>query len=256
MTQQHQQKILNINDVQFVGMCPNILLYSDRYSKFQLAKYNVSLSDIEINNKSDCVLFINCLIYKCVEEYIQNLNIQRSTISRRYDGITKQIGSEYHDLIIRGWLFCNKIFDMLDKILVEYDEIYQNVIYYKSSYNPRLTYTLKIDAILRKKNETEVDIVTLVPHTPADITLIGMSSIDTAFVVDYMNESNLKIGTIHEISYNVSGEVLKQNSVRPSKRMIKLQKQICDSINNKKINVLMCTNCVYKNSCSINERII
>lgn len=249
------KKILNSNDIQFLGICPNILLYSDRYTKFELCKYNVMLSDIEIVNDSTAITYLNCLIYRCIEEYLSNVNGNINRIHTKYNRLVAHIDSKYSKYVIKGWIFYLRIVKMIEEILENYDEIYSNVVYLKNSVNPSLQFSLKIDAILRRKNEKEINILTLVPNVPGNITLDGMSSIDTSFALEFLNESGMDVFRIHEIKYNIYEEYLGLNNIRSTPTIVRYQKQVCDSINNNHKNLLMCANCTYRNSCRISDRL-
>lgn len=213
------------------------------------------LSEIQIVNNSTAIRYLNCLVYKCIEEYLSNLDNSVNKINRKYNMLTKHIASEYSKYVISGWLFCLKIIDMINNILINYDEIYSNLIYKKVSNNPRLTFSMKIDAVVRRKQDKEIDIICLVPNIPGNITITGVSSIDTMFALEYLRESKMQIGNIHEIRYNLYEEYLNLNTSRITPSINRYQKQVCESIDNNFINPLRCSNCIYRNNCTIKNRL-
>lgn len=244
------------SDIQYAGMCLNLIKFKDRYQRLNIAKYNIPLEDISLDTKDGVILYINCLIYRCIEEFLGNMSLSRSSIGTKYDmAIRKKIGVDYMEFALRGWVFCNKVFDTIESLMIENDEIYPNVHYHKRSYRPSNSYSLKIDALFREKKSPFVKLLSVVPHNPRHLTLSGISSVDTVMAIDFLIEAEMPMSDILEIEYDINGEYLTVNKINMTQNIARYVKRSVECMNNNRVNLNMCNNCAYSLECRLRNRI-
>ena len=247
---------LTSNDLALNALCPNILSYKDRHIEFSntLSKYNLELAHI----REFPELYINVLIYRCLEEYLKDLDIDIKTLEALYNGYTSGLVGDVISvpLLAKGWMRLVEIYNKLFKILEGYDLAYTNIEFHKST-RIRRTFNFKIDALLMRKNSSKVTLLTIVPTNHSHITSHVTDNPDTMFGLEYVYESGLNLDEVIEISY-ARGFGDKSVNVRRiyPKSLVKeaITKIISDS-DNSRINTFYCVLCPYNKKCTLRDRV-
>ena len=242
-----------VNSLRLYNICPNLLKFDDVHSHFKPVKYNLDLNLIEPDSKDQVQLYLNVLSYKILEEVLIKPNMSRKRIDRFWNGLTNAIDEEYRKLIVAGWVRLLAMIEEVRAILSNYSGLHSNHVYHKSIHRPHpQTFQLKIDGMLM--SDKGVDLFTIVPMSYQGDTMNGLSSVDTMFALDYMEEAGIKVGKVIELSYE-KGRDFAVKEFYPSKLTKTYMNTVINHMENRKSNPFFCDLCPYKRSCKLRDRV-
>lgn len=230
------------------------------HDRKRILKYNGQLEKIE----NDDGLYVDTLIYKILEEFLNNLKINISSLEVFYNEYTSKLLVDNQNAmktIAFGWIRFLKILKELEGLLSSYDEMYPNIEYYKSIPRSSKVCRLKIDLLLRDKDVSGVDILCIVPmkNDTHDTTKI-IENLDTILAIDYLLESNVKINKIITLSYSNRVDSILMNSVKVNqiyftKTIAQYVHNFMQTMNRSSVNLSYCGMCDFSQKCNIKRRV-
>jgi hypothetical protein len=247
---------LTANDLQCHGICPNLINFEERHTHFAPVKFNLDLGSLPTGTKTEVILFLDVLIYKLFEELLDKPSLHLSVLDGEYNAHVAGIPFEFKKQVVQTWVRFASMVDKLSRILSEYDEIYPNMIYYKSARGQSpIRFTFKVDALLRKADSEKIDLLVIVPYCAQTSDTQVISNISTMMDLDYLLDADLPLGKIIEFSYSGLHRDYYIRNVFPKKNVLKYSRKVTGSMDNKKPNLFFCNVCPYKTKCKLVERL-
>lgn len=247
---------LTANDLQCHGICPNLLNFEDRHRHFAPVKFNLDLESLPVTTKEDAILFLDVLVYKLFEEFLDKPSLHISVLDGEYNAYAARIPIEFRKQVVQTWVRFASMVLKLSNMLTGYEEIYSNMVYYKTARaSSPIRFTFKIDALLRKRDSTEIDLLVIVPYNSQSSDTQVLSNVSTMMDLDYLMEADLVPNKIIEISYGGSLKEFYTRQIFPKKNVLRYNKAMVKSIDNKKPNLFYCNVCPFKTKCKLVERI-
>ena len=189
---------MNNNDYNLNIFCKNALLLKDKYAIFKKLLSNL---DIPLPSR-DIYLSFNVIIYRLIEEYIDNPDLSMKKLEDDYNKI---VWSKFKptkknlELSAKGWVRFIQIQKKILSFLNESIHITSNVFFNENILGDE--YLFKIDLLLlgNKKHQ-------MIIFTPNVVMYPGMSILSNASIhksLSYLNEAGLFPDEIIEISYDL-----------------------------------------------------
>lgn len=241
-----------VNTIKLHSICPNLVKHQDVWSHFKPVKYNIDLNTVVPDSKDRVQLYLDILTYRVLEDLLKNPNLTPSSIEKVWSRLTDAISSDYRKQIVASWVGLCQMIDRLRGIFSGYDSIYQNLVYHKTARPQARRVELKIDALL--KNSKGVDLLAIVPNSFQNQTMSGVSSPDTMFCLEYLEEAGIFVNKVIELSYG-SGRAHLVREMHPTVTTRTYMNRVVSSINNSTPNPFYCNECPYKDVCTFKDRI-
>ncbi len=247
---------LTSNDLALDGICSNALAYKDRFIEFSdtLPKYNLELAHI----KDYPELYLNVLVYKCMEEYLKDLSIDLKSLEGLYNGYTSGLVGDVISvpLLAKGWMRLVGVYNKVFDIFKDYDLAYTNIEFSKST-KLRKTFHFKIDALLMNKDSSDVTLMTIVPTNYSHITGHVSNNVDTLFALDYICEADLNLTRIVEVSYgrDFRDDKINVRNIYLKTLVREAVTKILKDADNSRINTFYCVRCPYNKKCTLMDRV-